>query len=142
MAIWTIIFGIFTLAILLAQYLLQRSNFRLALYDKRYAVFLSAMEYISKIVQSARVEDDELMKLLRNSKDKEFLFGSEVGDYIQSLYSHGVDLEKVRSLLDVEKNQTQRERLVTQQTELFRWFKNQFEEGKRCFEPYLAIRSK
>ncbi len=142
MIIWAVIYGIFTLAILLSQYRLQKLNFRLALYDKRYAVFLSAMQYISDIVQKARVDNDELTKLLRNSKDKEFLFGPEVGEYIQSLHSQGAELMKVSSLLDAEQDQVKREKLAKQMAGLCSWFGSQFDEAKHIFEGYLAIRSK
>jgi len=122
--------------------MLQRSNFRLMLYDKRYAVFLSVMGYIAGVAQTGRVEDDDLIKLMRNSKDKEFLFGSEVGEYVQSLYSQGAELMKVSSLLDAEKDQANRETLAKQKTVLFSWFELQFDTAKKRFEPYLAIRSK
>ncbi len=142
MIVWAIFYGVFTLAILYSQYRLQRLNFRLMLYDKRYAVFLSVMQYISSVLQNARADNDELMKLMRNSKDKEFLFGFEVGDYVQALYSKGIELNKVNYILASQHDRSIREKLVEQTTTLFEWFENQFEEAKRIFKYYLAITCK
>ncbi|RKX18116.1 MAG: hypothetical protein DRP26_05790, partial [Candidatus Zixiibacteriota bacterium] len=87
-------------------------------------------------------DNDELMKLMRNSKHKEFLFGFEVGDYVQALYSKGIELNKVNYILASQHDRSIREKLVEQTTTLFEWFENQFEEAKRIFKYYLAITCK
>jgi hypothetical protein len=85
----TPLIAIITTAILVLQYLLAKRRWRLDLYDKRYPVYLSTKEYLSFIDQTANVTHEELTKFLRNSKDKEFLFGDDVKEYLEHLYNKG-----------------------------------------------------
>lgn len=142
MLIYSIIFGAFTLAILYMQYRLQSYNFRLALYDKRYAVFLSTMQYISSIIENAKASNEELMKFLRNSRDKEFLFASDIGIYLRELYLKGIELNKAILAMEREHDQNRLDNLVEKHDDLLKWFTNQIDVAKTQFEDYLAIRRK
>jgi hypothetical protein len=139
----TLVLGITTGSILVLQYLLAKRRWRLDLYDKRYPVYLATMQYLSFIALEASVTLEELIKFLRNSKDKEFLFGKDIQQYLDQLYRKGTDL-KLRT--DLLKNpslpEPKRQRLVEEQSELLSWFSKQSEVVKEHFGEYLKINKK
>jgi hypothetical protein len=139
----TPIIAITTAIILVLQYLLAKRRWRLDLYDKRYPVYLATMEYLSLIMQKADIAQEELLKFLRNSKDKEFLFGSDVREYLNELYSKGVDLMRHTRLTRRENvEEEKRLRYIDEETELVEWFSKQSEVSKKLFGDYLTIDKK
>lgn len=128
--------------ILVLQYLLAKRQWRLNLYDKRYPVFLTTMQYLSYIGQNANLTQEELFKFLRNSKDKEFLFGSDVQDHLEELYKKGIELYTRNIVLEKEPVGDKRNELVDKQEKLLEWFSQQFDATKKLFGEYLAIDKK
>ena len=112
------------------------------LYDKRYAVYLATMQFLSSIAQDARVNQEELFKFLRNSKDKEFLFGKEVQEYLELLCKKGVRLNYLRKKSELERVEETRIKLVDEESDLVEWFAKQFEVSKALFAEYLEIGKK
>ncbi len=125
--------------IVINQYRLQRWRWRLELYDKRYPVFISTMEYISYVAQHRNVSDEVLFKFLRESKDKEFLFGDDIKNHLENLYKKGLDLQLNEIELKPEPVGEKRNQMVRRSSELFSWFTNQFEVSKKLFGKYLAV---
>ncbi len=135
----TPVLAIVATVILVLQYVLAKRRWRLDLYDKRYPVFLATMQYLSFIGQHASVDDEELFKFLRNSKDKEFLFGNNVQEYLEQLYKKGVRLNYLNRRLDHEAVDEKRTKLADELEETLNWFSKQFEVSKALFGEYLKI---
>lgn len=138
----TPVIAIITVVILILQYILANRRWRLDLYDKRYPVYIATMEYISSIMQDGNVTDEKLFKFLRNSKDKEFLFGKDIQDYLKLLYDRGADMIYVKMMLENIPIGEERERIGNQSHDLLMWFKSQFEISKKLFGEYLKIDKK
>lgn len=105
-------------------------------------VYLSTMEYLSFIEQNNRVTKEELFKFLRNSRDKEFLFGTEVRQYLKELYKKGVELNMRDIVLERESVSGKRAELLDKQVKLSEWFSLQFDVTKKLFGEYLTIDKK
>jgi hypothetical protein len=138
----TVILGIIATVILVSQYRLQRHNWRLALYDKRYPVYLKTVEFIASIVGSAHLSSEELTGFLRNVRDREFLFGEDIHEFIKSLYEHGVNLRACQEHLKVEPLGEIRDRRAEEEGEILKWFADQFKPAKELFGKYLKMESK
>jgi hypothetical protein len=139
----TPLIAIITGSILVLQYFLAKRRWRLDLYDKRYPVYLGTMEYISVIMRDASVSMEELIKFLRNSKDKEFLFGKEIKEFLEELYKKGTEFHTVINLLkNTSMSENKRERLIEKQEKLLLWFKDQIDVSKKLFGKYLTIDKK
>lgn len=128
--------------ILVLQYYLQKLRWRLDLYDKRYPVYQSTMEYISYVLQRSSLTDDEWWRFLRNSKDKSFLFGKDVQTFLESLYNKGLDLNSINEELKHTPVGEERNNLVKRKDDVFQWFKKQFDVSKNLFGKYLTIAKK
>ena len=139
----TPIIAVVTAIILILQYLLAKQRWRLDLYDKRYPIHLATMQYISIILQDARVTNEELMKFLRTSKDKHFLFGKDVEKLLDDLYKKGVELKHCQDILERGNlAEDKRLSLIDKEDALILWFKEQYGVATATFKRYLAIDKK
>jgi hypothetical protein len=91
-ALLTPVIAIVTTYIAFQQFQTNRRQHRLALFEKRMAVFNSTMNLIASVVQAARAELDQLFRLIRETRDHELLFGPEIGEYINEVYRRGLAL--------------------------------------------------
>ena len=141
-ALLTPVLGIVGSLILILQFFLQKRRWRLDLYDKRYPVYQATMDYISYVAQHGTINNDEIYKYLRNSKDKSFLFGKDVQEFIEMLYDKGLDLQLVSEELNGLPIGDERKESVKKKSDLFKWFTKQFETSKKLFGAYLRIDNK
>ena len=125
------------------QYRLERSRWKLALYDKRYPVFTDTMAYIADILGTG-ANPARTTQFLRETMVKELLFGPEVHAFMDSLYNKGVDLWTTRDIVNAGSGITeeQRKSSVYEVATILKWFGDQFEATKAIFEPYLRISQK
>src|SRR5690348_14449859 len=68
------------------QHVVTRQQFRLALFEKRMAVYNTTMAFIANVMQSLKPSIPECIEFVRKTRDHEFLFESEIGDFIDELY--------------------------------------------------------
>jgi len=139
-ALLTPLITIITASILVLQYRLAKQRWRLDLYDKRYNVYSATMEYLSNIVAKKQLTYEEFKdlttKFLRNSKDKEFLFGEDVQQFLHLLYERGSVLGIILNALNYdEKNENN----VNEKKKLVSWFSEQFEVSSVLFRNYLIV---
>src|SRR3972149_6415938 len=94
-ALLTPIIAVIGVIILIYQYRLEKFKWRLALYDRRYEVYLAITQHLSNIMAIHNVSNEELFNFLRKTRDKEFLFGKEIHEFIDQIYLKSVDLYTV-----------------------------------------------
>ena len=115
--------------IAIAQFAINRRQYRLALFEQRMAIFNPTAKFIAAIVQTANVTLDECMQFIRETKDHEFLFGKEVGDFITEVYKQAAALETAK----VTHN-------LARETEILTWFSGQIAHARKVFGRYLDFR--
>jgi hypothetical protein len=110
------------------QFEINRRQHRLALFEKRLAVFNSTMQMISAVVQTANPTLAQCFQFIQDTRDHEFLFGTEVKKFVDEVYSKAVTLN---SQIALGPN------TAVQQTQVMGWFVNQMTEARRIFLPYM-----
>ena len=141
-ALLTPVLGIIGAWILVNQYRLLRSRWRLDLYDKRYPVFLSTMEYLSHITATRTTSSQEVFDFAHKTKSLEFLFGRDVKDHLDMLYKRALKLSTLTEELSPKLAGEDRTSLVDQKAELLKWFYDQFQVTSEVFGRYLRIDKK
>ena len=141
-ALLTLTIAVVGVIILVNQYHLERMRWRLALYDKRYPVFLKTMEFLGKIAAKHNVTNDELSIFLRESREKEFLFGKDVEKLLEQIYLNALNLYTIETELNSIPVGEVRNKKVTESSTLFNWFMAQFAICTSVFGEYLRVDEK
>src|SRR5260221_412221 len=81
-ALLTPLIAVAATVIALQQHLVSRRQYRLSLFEKRLAVFNSVMKMIASIVREGKAELGDCYALIQETREHEFLFGPEIGSYI------------------------------------------------------------
>jgi hypothetical protein len=114
------------------QYQVNHRQHRLALFKHRIQVFNATMALIATVLQQPQVEYDRLFAFVRETREHEFLFGPEIGEYINDLFKKGAELHARLMVAD----QTNFEK----RTELLEWFAGQSKTAGEKFRKYLDFR--
>jgi hypothetical protein len=110
------------------QYEINRRQYRLALFDKRLAIYTAAMARCSSIIRKGRSDLQENFDFSRETRDHEFLFGPEVGIFIDGIWDHANKLDALKAL---------NPRQPDKETEMMKWFMKQLGEGRKIFLRYM-----
>jgi hypothetical protein len=100
------------------------------------------MEFISAATQRGNISEQELTSYLRNSRDKEILFGEEIQDFLKILYLRAIDIKTTAIEIESAQTDDERKQLIRRKSEQCKWFHDQFDESKRLFRKYLSIEKK
>jgi hypothetical protein len=111
-----------------AQYQINRRQYRLALFEKRMAIYSAVTARCAEVVQSVSSDLPGNIKFLRETRDHEFLFGPEVGVFINEIWKQGNNLTVFMAL---------RPRQPDKETEIINWFNTQLSEARKYFAKYM-----
>jgi hypothetical protein len=137
-----VVLGVSSGLILVLQYLLARRASKFALYDKRYPVYSEVTDFVFEVSKSGGLSYERLRTFAREARDKEFLFGEDVSDFLSSLYNNGFELVFANEdFLIAESSQDYelRKSSVRRITDGKNWFRQQRKEIKPLFDRYLRI---
>lgn len=113
------------------QFVINRRQHRLALFEKRMAVFNATMKMIASVIQSANPNLQQCFQFMQDTRDHEFLFGPEVGNFINQVYSKAVALHTQIAIGP---------HTVAEQTQTLTWFTGQMGEARKVFLKYIDFR--
>jgi hypothetical protein len=115
------------------------SAHRLALMEKRMKVFDATIEFISLVLREAVIKTmDPLFRLMRDTRERDLLFGSEIGEYIDQLYAKGNRLRAVYAARGP--GDTVRPEDIAVDAEINTWFSEQTGVVRDKFLRYLDFR--
>ena len=140
-ALLTPIIAVVTTYIAIQQYRANKLKLRLELFEKRYAIYQGAKEFILTAVRDANLSNDAFFALNAATQDAFFLFDDTVEKYIDTLREKGARLRFLNDRLADPSLAVGDERsaLSTEDSDLCRWFGNQTVEAKRAFKEYLRV---
>ena len=133
--------AVVALGIAYRQYRLEHIKLRQTLYERRLAIFNTAMELLSHIMQDADINMEQLFKFLAETNQSYFLLGEEISEYLTELYKKGVDLSTTNERLHHSNlpDGKERTRLAHEKGELLKWFGEQFMVARKKFAKHLAL---
>ena len=132
--------GFLTIYIAWQQHNINKLKIRSDLFDRRFKIYQELMKFLARIMQNGTTSNDDLIQLLRNTAESEFLFGHKVAEFIDSLYKRGNELNTVTKRLNATGYPpAEREKLVRIEAEHLDWFKKQFDTAKEIFKEHLDI---
>jgi len=95
------------------------------------------------IMRNSKASDLEMITFLQKTRESYFLFGRDIGDYLDTLYKKSVDLQCQNTMLhDAASNVPvgeERSRLAHEKGELTKWFSKQFLVARENFSKYMRL---
>jgi len=140
-ALLTPVVVVVTTYIAIQQYRTNKLKIRLELFEKRYAVYEGAKEFVSIAVRDGNLANEAFFKLNDRTQDAFFLFDNRVDEYIDTLREKGARLRYLRDQLADQSLPIgeERSKISAESAELGIWFSNQFLDAKRVFRKYLRV---
>ena len=126
----TIVIAIIATYIAIQQYRTSRAQYRLNLYDKRFAVFKATQSFLRDIAKNTHVIDDSADKFWSAVDDAQFLFKEPVAGYMTKLRQECLQLMICQGRLNGEGSLPvgeERNRVSQKNSDLLMWFMNQNE---------------
>ena len=121
------------------QWRLAQNKFKLDLFDRRFAVFVAARNFISQILTTGEVSDLELTKFLFSTREAKWLLSSDLAEYLdKELYEKAVDLQRLGSEIE-QLSELERSEAIKAQVEVKKWFIAQHKVLDDRFSPYLKL---
>src|SRR4051812_29661402 len=88
----TLIVGLSVGFIAWQQWQLAHSKLRLDLFDRRYKVFDATRIFLAVIGRDSRFEESHLFEFDAGTSDAEFLFGSDIVNYLAEIRKRAIDM--------------------------------------------------
>lgn len=122
------------------QYQTAKDKLRLDLFDRRYRVYHALMKFVSKAAHETPLTSETLEEFYSDTLDYQFLFGSEIREYVRGIRRQSSVLLGFQQGLQHGSLPQDKQNIANAQLrELSEWFDQQFDEAPKLFEPYLAF---
>lgn len=142
-ALLTPLIALIAVYIAYQQWQTNRRKLELELYDGRLRVYQTVAQFVSNVVADASLEQQDLSDLWRNTAEADFLFGSDVRDYLKELTAHAIKLRKwnsqYRDRSQVPPEGYDHSKVSEGMDREVRWFADQSEEARQLFGKYLNL---
>ena len=135
----TLIVGVGIFFVAWQQWQIARSKLRLDLFDRRYKVYDATRKFLSEIIRSANFKDSHLCEFYAGTSDAEFLFGSDVVDYLAQIRKRAIDMRMHHEMCDPMPVGDERSRHVQANHDQLVWLGEQLTGMTKIFTPYLGF---
>ena len=123
------------------QWQTNRRKLKLDLYERRLRVYQAVTRFIGKVVKDVSPDFQDFSEFWRNTAEADFLFGSDVRDYIRELATRAANLQRwsneYRDNRQVRPEGYDHSRVVESKHKEMEWFAVQFREAQQLFAKYL-----
>lgn len=139
----TPVIALIALYIAWQQWRTNRQKLKWDLYDRRLRIFEEVRKILSLVLRDANANREDLLRFRTSVADADFLFGPEITDYIDEIYSSGLRLARWNDqYIDATQPQPpgyDHQQVVDEMHKELTWLIEQFEPAKKKFRPYLEV---
>jgi len=112
-------------------------------YERRLLIYQRVVEMLRFVCSKFNPEIHDLIKFSADTAEADFLFGSEISEYIDEIYNRGITLNtakfEYRDFRQPAPVGYDHQKVVDAMTEQQKWFVAQFSIAKEKFRKYLDI---
>lgn len=122
------------------QHHISKEQLKLALFEKRFAVFAGVRKFLTQILRTGNLKELEPLWEYRASiGDASFLFGKELDSYLWEIDTHALNLHRIIEEMTHRPRGAERSRLAEEESNELAWLTDQIGELKKRFSPYMAF---
>ena len=142
-ALLTPLIAIVATYIVWQQWKTNKQKLNLEKYDRRLRFYEEVVKILSIVLRDAKASVDDLLRFRTSVSGADFLFGSEIPEYIDEIYKRGLNLcrwsEEYRDRNDIKPEGYDHQKVVAEKHKELNWLSEQFEPAKKKFAKYLNI---
>lgn len=135
--------AIIALYIAYQQWQTSRQKLKLDLYKSRLRIYEEVKKILSIMIAGSEVSSANLINFYTLVSEADFLFGPEIRQYIDEIYSHGVNLRRWNlEYRDITQDQPEgydHNEVVRELAQERQWLGQQFEPAREKFKKYLSM---
>ncbi|WP_330485550.1 hypothetical protein [Tumidithrix elongata] len=135
----TLLVGFAAAFIAWQQLQVAQNKLRLDLFDRRYKVYDATRKFLASIFSNATFTDSQLFEFYAGTSDAEFLFGSEVVDYLAQVKYRALNMLKYQKIYECMPAGEERSRHVDAAFIERSWLEEQLTAITKTFTPYLGF---
>lgn len=120
------------------QFRIAQANLRLALFDRRFAVFESAREFLVRVGRENVVTMRDIATYSRGILDAHFLFDAAVVAYLQEIRHRALQLHGEDVMLE-RGPRAGEQKLIDSRWGGMQWLTEQLDELPKRLQPYMAF---
>jgi len=125
------------------QWKTNQQKLKLEKYDRRLHVYEEVKKILSIILRDANASTDELLRFRTSVSEADFLFRSEIIEYIDEIYKRGLKLrrwnQKYRDCTQAKLKDDDHNKIVEEIDKELTWLTEQFDPAKEKFRKYLDL---
>jgi hypothetical protein len=114
-------------------------------YDRNLRIYEEVKKFLLIIIREGDVGFDEAIKFRSSVSEADFLFGSEIVQYIDEIYTRAINLrlwnEEYRDYTQTKPEGYDHSKVVEEKHKELVWLAAQLEPAKEKFRKYLSIKS-
>jgi hypothetical protein len=123
------------------QWRTNSQKLRYDLFEKRYAIYESAVKFIASIMREGRPSEETQNAFLVGTQGSKLLFGKEVQEYLHALWVDAVEMEMHQAIFSDLPIGEQRSEHVKAAATIKKNLPKQFESLEEVFFPYINLAS-
>jgi len=124
---------------------LDSQKIKFELYEKRYRIYYETKSILHKINQNAKIDLIELRDFRFKTDERIFLFESDINELIEEIKTKAIELnhstDKLKDLNLYPVNSQEREQQINIDSELTKWFTNEYENIENRLVKYLDFKN-
>lgn len=136
--------AIITTYIAYQQWKTNRIKLRMDLYEKRLRIYKEVHKLLAIVIRNAKIEQNEFNDFIVNTSEADFLFDTEVTDFISEIYKHALHLQRwiaeYRDYTEPPKEGYNHKEVSDGEHSELQWLTNQFEPAKKVFKKYINLK--
>jgi|SRR4051812_23903199 hypothetical protein len=121
------------------QWQVARNKLRLDLFDRRYKVYDATRKFLAMILRDATFTDSQLIEFAAGTSDAEFLFGSDVVDYLAQIRKRALEMRTHQKVSERMPAGDEHTRHVQTESDHRLWLGEQITAMTKTFTPYLGF---
>jgi hypothetical protein len=139
----TLVIGVTTTYIAWQQWKANERKAVLERYERRLRIYQRVVEMLRLVCANFKPEIHDLFKFSADTAEADFLFGSEIPQYLDEIYKHGVNLNtaqfEYQDFTQPPREGYDHQKVTNAMHEEEKWFVAQPSVAKEKFRKYLNI---
>ena len=123
----------------MAQWRVSRNKLRLDLFDRRWQIYAAISKFVDAVNNDADHVGSYLNDFNAGTSNAEFLFDSDIANYIKQIRTRAVDMRTAQTLFEKQSDGDERTRNIEKFEADRLWLIEQSKAMSKTFAPYLGF---